>query len=559
MKYVDELCAPCVHDRSVMMRYTTTSISVFCALLLASSVALAAPVEEEAVEAVSLTYTFSRLTSDVMDAIPDRISNTTDYDLRLSAWILPGGQPCPNQNDIYLAIAYGHATVYSLCESPTKYDGDRFRTIPIDMVKNMAPTLAAIMDANWPVFSASAEDGELIGVPGVDERLVLPLYLPVIREDWLEAIGIKLPDAGRVEIDSSGVVSYVDHSFSVDEFRDILARLKEEFMLSPVTGRWDLSFSVLFGAFGLPVIEDSLGMFVTANGVPNTVNSGTTNTVLPNVRTTQFGDLIDELHSWYHEGLFDEESFLGDNYPGNDKLYANALIHRLLAGEAGVVTSLFVLVDWETVIESAKGNLDGGERLAILQPLTGEGGVQGTRRLRWSELNGTFMALAGDATDREAEASLQVLDYIKLTPDGYALAEEGVSGSSDEPPHFPEFPYFVVSQMYPLMYEAWGLELMDILTKSDARKWPLAPVYWFPEDRAMEEIYLRVGEEVNTDIEKAFLAMIQGKYSMHEFQSNELQNDGFMDAWERTKKGVRHSKHEWVRTQEAWEREKQEE
>ena len=525
----------------------TFGIAVLVGSLVASSLAYAAGGDDSTAGAsdnifytdVNLVFTDLRETSRVLKHLPAIMGNTEE--LELESWGV--GNPC--KEGLNQLVAMDENLVFTHC-SKHLLDGSAFRRIPIDFIApDMTPHLYELLQSG--AFDDFKEDDSLLAIPGLSVFMVLPQYLPVFREDWLEHVGFSLPDTFRIPLESSGVVSFVDHSITVDDLHSILAAIRDSDLLpdgaSPVaSGRWRYNWPTLFGAFGLSTIGGSQGTKVTRNGIPN-AHDNLTLSFLPNVMTSQYRALIEMSALWYQEGLLDPDVFASTQG-------STELLERLLTGDAAAVLSFPVVLDWENVVRRARedGTLTESTRLVVLAPPLGHS--QGTHIWRTSSANGTFMAVDADASDDEVRAALDVLDFVKLTREGFVLEHHGIEGfesiqsrwrshstsgaTGDKSPHFPRYPYFRMPHMYPVLYKEATIELINRLTNNGA--WALKPKYWIgPRGTEMDDAPERY-EALNTAIDEAFVSVVTGQVSTAKFSEfiDHAKSLGALDALKET-------------------------
>ncbi|MGP5305870.1 extracellular solute-binding protein [Brachybacterium alimentarium] len=153
-----------------------------------------------------------------------------------------------------------------------------------DLIEENAPTLTAILDERPDIKAAiTASDGHIYTLPSVEEMgLVEFPRMLFLNTDWLEELGLEMPT-------------------TVEEYHDVLLAFKEDIPggVLPLSFMDAGDISDLIAAIGGQpdnhdhrIVEDGEVVF-TAN-------------------TEGFRDAIAELHSWYTEGLIDQESFSQD-------------------------------------------------------------------------------------------------------------------------------------------------------------------------------------------------------------------------------------------------------
>ena len=514
-------------------------------LLAISSLAFSAGESETSSStgsAVSLVYTGLERTTQVMTRLPS-IMEIHDVNLELNSW--KGGNPCrPEMRENLRTMLIGGSqsdwAVYTHCDREL-LDLGHFRSIPTRLITpELTPNIFGLLQTG--AFDDYIEGDELVAVPGLSIFMILPTRLLLVREDLIEQLGYSFENDYRISLEPHEIVSFVDHDLTLDELYGLLMDIRSNPIVGtnpPVaSGRWNLNWPTFFGAFGLSTIGTSEGTKVTQDGVPNTLDEES-GVILPNVMTSQYRDLVRLAARWYSEGLIGSDVFVSND---DD----DAVLQRMLKGEAAVVLSFPILRNWKSDIEQAlrDGIISDSTRLIALPPPIGRD--QGTHIWRTSEVNDSFMSIDSAASDDEVQLSLRILDYVKLTREGYILEHLGINAiarlqgrwDADDPEsvdhHFPRYPYFRMPHMYPIMYRDTSVQLLDRLTSNGA--WALKPSYWIgprgsPE---MREQYERIGESIGQAIDKNFTSMVTGKLSMEEFPDfiDQLKELGILDAFE---------------------------
>ncbi len=473
------------------------------------------------IDSIELVYTDLHETSEVMTYLPSIIAshdNMEYFDLNVASW---GLGELHDENAV-LAATSDDAVVFTAYDAALLENAD-IRRIPRTLItEDATPNLYELMTND--AFDDYMDSDGLIAIPGLSLFTVLPTYLPVFREDWIEAVieavGFDLGDSPRIPLEPSGVVSFVDYSFTIDDLHRLLTAIRNSDLLeghsAPVAGgRWIYNWPTLFGAFGLSTIGGSEGTNVTDNGIPNGVDERT-GEVLPNAKTGQFRALVEMAASWYIEELLADDVMFS-------RKGADDLLNELLTGEVATILSLQVVRDWGRVATMARGISD-DIRVVVLPPPIGR--AQGTRIGGVSPANGTYMAMKSGASDDEVRAALRVLDFVKLTREGYVLEHHGIrafekiqdwwrsgdsiADSDDRPPFFPRYPYYLMPNMHAVAFRDASRELVSLLT--NRWSWGLAPEYWIgPRGSArMRDVADVIGPAIGEEIEARFGDMITG-------------------------------------------------
>ncbi|MGO2775001.1 MAG: extracellular solute-binding protein [Brachybacterium tyrofermentans] len=153
-----------------------------------------------------------------------------------------------------------------------------------DLIEENAPTLAGILAERPDIKAAiTASDGHIYTLPSVEEMgLVEFPRMLFLNTDWLEEFDLEMPT-------------------TVEEYHQVLLAFKE---------------NVPGGVLPLSFLEvsDIADLIAAIGGQPDNpdhriVQDGK---VIYTANTEGFRDAIAELHTWYGEGLIDQESFSQD-------------------------------------------------------------------------------------------------------------------------------------------------------------------------------------------------------------------------------------------------------
>lgn len=104
------------------------------------------------------------------------------------------------------------------------YDQGLIRTVPEEMIREYAPSYAALLDENpfgWKLYRCK-EDGNLMSVSGFREsNLGAVINASSYRLDWLEKIGIE-PNGELIQLDEDGRLFLATEPFTKSQFEQIM-------------------------------------------------------------------------------------------------------------------------------------------------------------------------------------------------------------------------------------------------------------------------------------------------------------------------------------------------
>lgn len=558
-------------------------VAAICySLAVAGSGFASGSAEADSSESMQLVYTYQHGTSDVMKSLPSSaLSDRLSDGIELVSW---HGDTGPLGRDLCqdeeLGRMLGAASedsvdVFALCKRAhlrALTEHDVIQRISLEMIsEDTTPNLWRLWQDNSRIFERYIDDGEILAVPGIDETLALPTRLPIVRSDWVEEVINDNPDyehlrddlrrakRGEIQLSESGIVSFLHLELTLSDLYSILMDIsaKELDGDAPIVGRYrSEGMPTIMSAFALPVYESD-GTGVTRYGVPNTIDDDIRDDAKPaerpNVLTRQYCDYVSEVARWDRNDFLPEDYWVDERRP-----YADSLKY-LLEGRAAAILSGYTLVAWERYLAAAREseNFEESARLAVLPPPVHLD--QGTYSR--SEANGTFFVVGSHVSENQVTSALQVLDFMGLTREGYVLSRYGIDGvhydwgdvreryaepppmdrigayeSAHLSPHFPIYPLFKMSNMYPMMFGGGTLDVVELLSKDEAREWALRPKVWLDDwnEEASSEL-MKIGQDLNPWMKDQFVEMVVGDRAdmCVEFQ-NEAEERGVGKAWELT-------------------------
>lgn len=249
--------------------------------------------------------------------------------------------------------------------------------IPLDdLIDEFAPTISRLIKEN-PTYEASirSTDGHIYALTAMQDMGFDSLSVSIIRQDWLDALGIKMPATTEEfyqvlkafkDNDMAGNGKPVPFSFLYQESAAINREVKREF-------EW------IFLAFGVPdnpihiAIEDDGQLIFTAD-------------------KEGFKEAIEYLHRLYSEGLIDPEVFTQDR---------TLLTNKIRQLNVGCYT------DYR--LKSSMAHEEIQDKFSVMPPLAGPYGDRRWLRAMAGMSEGAF---ALTSACKNPEAAIRWLDYI---------------------------------------------------------------------------------------------------------------------------------------------------
>lgn len=285
-------------------------------------------------------------------------------------------------------------------------DQGAIRSIPLDMMKRVAPNLYALQE---PYFNALEVDGEIYALTDIKPDNPVPLVC-IWRDDWLKNVGIdKIPET----------LEEAEAAFYAFAQKDPDGNGKND-----TYGLGKTGMDVVFGAFGgLPFGPWPQYWMWRENSEGKLVNAA----VMPEMK-----EALTYLAKWYADGIIDPEYVLGENKGGYW-----ALSHDFINNKIGL-TDLGHYYHWQYPLsEGAKGGQDYEEfyaanpegSFAYGVPFKGPDGYSGT--WSYSDAIGAagMMVIGADVDDAKLERILHITETWLFDYDEYLKVNYGIQGT----------------------------------------------------------------------------------------------------------------------------------
>lgn len=250
-----------------------------------------------------------------------------------------------------------------------------------ELIESHAPNFKKILDNDAELRKTIITDeGNIWGLPMIDKEAQDSFTGPVIRQDWLDDLGLKAPH-------------------TIEEWHHVLTQFKTE---------KNATIPFVIGSQGLPVNDAFIGAYgVKADffQVDNKIKYGP---IEPGYK-----EYLAEMNKWYNEGLIDRDFPTG----GQEVPY-------MTTGKSGATTNGFwVFEPWETASEDPNMKLVG-----LPYPVLKEGDKPHFRQNNL-RMRGFFTSIT--TACKNPERAMEFMDYF-YTDEGFVLANYGIEGETFE-------------------------------------------------------------------------------------------------------------------------------
>lgn len=288
------------------------------------------------------------------------------------------------------------------------------RTIPREMLEKYAPNYSKMLDEvnnglGWQMnkVEGTEEYASLTGLQSHTEGL---LWAPTLRLDWMENLGLEIPDDLKAVGDSSNNgdrIFTTSTSYTIDELEEILLAFSKNdpdgngkndtYGMLPWNNNNNWS-TTLFGAYGF-----ATGMNFQEEG----------ELIFPEI-SQPYKEAMLKLSDWYDQGIIDPEWTTMQEQTGWDK-YKAGKVGYWIAQRAYIAQEPWT--DGRAPQNILKA--DPNAKILVLEPETGPEGKQGIPAYTPVTLLGDSLQISKDVTDEQLARYLQLFDWMTYSEDAY--------------------------------------------------------------------------------------------------------------------------------------------
>lgn len=332
------------------------------------------------------------------------------FNIDLKTWYIDNNKFWENLNVKFAGGEMPDVLVIdNLSQLPALVDGGIVGELPIEKVREFAPTYAKVADENsdGSFWSTMVYKGKNYGVAQPMDAVPMAMFW---RKDWLDKLGLETPKT--IEDYEKVLTAFVENDPDGNGKKD-------------TAGLAERSFGAIFGAYGLRCVTGATKGFKVEE-----LQLGEDNVpFFPYIRP-EAKEVLTLLNDWYNKGILDKEFITGENHGGY-----NWLSHSFMNGRIGLTSAqpyhyLNASTDtsdennWGVCMKEFKGLNPDGDILIGQAPVgpTGKSGTEG-----WN-LSGRLTVLTTKCTSdpRKVETFLKMMDAYYSDMDYARLVNMGI-------------------------------------------------------------------------------------------------------------------------------------
>ncbi|GAA0365862.1 extracellular solute-binding protein [Alkalibacterium iburiense] len=187
------------------------------------------------------------------------------------------------------------------------YNNGLIRPIPREMIEEYAPLYTEMLNETddglgWDMFKHPENDDAYLALVGIQNHTQGILWAPTLRLDWMENLGLDIPDDIEPigEDDGYERIYRTEHSYTIEELEEILRAFSEG----------DPDGNGSNDTYGLMPFNDNLNWSLTlmgAFGITPEYNFEENGELTHPMISERYKDYLLTLASWYEDGLIDPE------------------------------------------------------------------------------------------------------------------------------------------------------------------------------------------------------------------------------------------------------------
>lgn len=365
------------------------------------------------------------------------------------------------------------------------------RSIPREMIEKYAPNYAKMLNETnngigWKMTQSPDNENEHIALIGLQSHAQSLLWAPTLRLDWMEKLGLDIPEDIQPIGDEDGFerIYFSHHSYTLDELEEILTAFVTQ---DPDGNGQDDTYGILPANDSMNWATTLLGSY----GVAASYNLEVDGKVQDTMISEPYKQFLSRMVDWYKKGLIDPEW---------TTLPEKTTWEKYQTGKVGYVIAQKTYLAQEAWTKGrAPQNIldaDPNAKLLALLPETGDEGQSGQQAFTPVTALQDTMQISKNVTDEQLARYLQIYDFMTFNPEG-VWTTYGIPGEHSDYVGEEGKSTLVVRDEYPLEEKEMGFWAYN------HRSYPGVRYYWLTAEKTLELNDMFFGKPEN--IEKYFI------------------------------------------------------
>lgn len=292
------------------------------------------------------------------------------------------------------------------------YEDGLTRSIPREMIEQYAPNYAKMLEEvdsglGWDMNQSPDDEDAylaLIGYQGHTEGII---WAPTLRLDWMEELGMEIPEDAEPIGDSDGYerIYITNHSYTMDELKEILTAFT--FDDPDGNGQDD--------TYGLMPFNNNMNWAITLMGAYGTTpdyNVMENDELKHSVMAEGYRDFLVEMAEWYDDGIIDPEWTTLDERTAWEK-YQTGKVGYYIAQRTYLAQEAWT--EGRAPHNILTSNPDA--KLLVTNHEIGPDGHAGQASYMPVTLLGDDMYVSANVTDKQLARYLQMFDFMHHDPE----------------------------------------------------------------------------------------------------------------------------------------------
>lgn len=367
------------------------------------------------------------------------------------------------------------------------YQNGLTRSIPREMIEKYAPRYAKMLNETdggigWRMTQSPDNENEHIYLIGKQTQAESLLWAPTLRLDWMEKLGLDIPDDIQPIGDSDGFerIYWSNHSYTLDELEEILTAFVTQ----------DPDGNGKDDTYGMLPANDNMNWALTllgSYGVAANYNLELDGKVISPMIAPQYKEFLAKMADWHKKGLIDPEW---------TTLPEKTAWEKYQTGKVGYYIAQKTYLAQEAWTDGrAPQNIlkaDPEAKLLALTPETGPEGLQGQPPFTPVTTLSDALLINASVTDEQLARYLQIYDFSVFDPEA-VWTTYGIPGEHSDYLGEEGKSALIVREEFPREEKEMGFWAYT------HRSYPDHRYYWLTVPKTLELNELFFGKKENMD------------------------------------------------------------